>query len=84
MCDRCGTIFSENSEDWSTYQGSIKKKGDRGRGDWETVALDACAACTRPFSGELPVPRLAVPEGKYDPAKTAALEQELGIGKDSP
>jgi hypothetical protein len=78
MCDRCGNIFSENSEDWSTFNGTIMRKDDSGRRVSETVVQDACGQCTNGKSA--PAPRLAI-QGRYDPEKTAQLEEELRIGQ---
>jgi hypothetical protein len=45
MCDRCGTVFSEREENWSTFSGSTRKKDAEGK--WVTVSdtLDACPDC---------------------------------------
>lgn len=77
MCDRCGNIFSENSEDWSTFNGTIMRKDENGRRVNETVVQDACGNCT---NGRNPVsPRLALPKGSVDPARVAELEDDLGM-----
>jgi hypothetical protein len=77
MCDRCGQIFSENSEDWSTFNGTVMRKDDYGKRISETVVQDACGDCT---NGKTPVsPRLALPKGVVDPVKVAQLEDELDM-----
>jgi hypothetical protein len=77
MCDRCGNIFSENSEDWSTFNGTIMRKDDNGRRVSETVIQDACGLCTNGKTA--PAPRLMIPAGKVDPVKVAQLEDDLGM-----
>lgn len=46
MCDKCGKVFSENSENWSTMSGSQMYTdpvtGKRGRRD---VEMDVCGTC---------------------------------------
>ena len=46
MCDRCGTVFSERGEGWSTFSGSTRKKDAEGK--WVTVTdtLDSCPECS--------------------------------------
>lgn len=89
MCDKYGTIFSENEEDWSTFTGTAKRRREDGSRYTESITQDACAACTGGGGGAVS-PRLAVggasfPDpvasdpGHYDPARTAALENELGM-----
>jgi hypothetical protein len=77
MCDKCGTIFSENEEDWSTFSGTMKRRREDGSRYTESVAQDACSKCTN--GNTVLTPRLAIP-GKPDPARIKTLEQELGIG----
>jgi hypothetical protein len=62
MCDRCGSIFSENEDGWQTFQGStIKRNPLTGERRAETVAMDACRACSfRPVTDE-PIPSLPIP-----------------------
>lgn len=88
MCDKCGTIFSENDEDWSTFSGTIKKRREDGSRYTETVTQDACSACTggsQPVTprvqaiGAAPFPEPAAPETRADPARIRTLEHELGM-----
>ena len=88
MCDRCGNIFSENEEDWSTFSGTILRRRENGSRYNETVNQDACGRCT---AGAQPVaPRLAIPvqpaeahstvkPGHPDYARIAELERENGL-----
>jgi hypothetical protein len=48
MCDRCGTIFSENADDWSTFSG-VRRIRDKatGRFTHEELLQDACPTCTK-------------------------------------
>src|SRR6266581_609034 len=54
MCDRCGVIFSENAEDWSTGSITRSRKDDKGRRVSETVQQDACPSCTNGFGNPAP------------------------------
>jgi hypothetical protein len=76
MCDKCGQIFSENAEDWSTYQGALKRRREDGSRYTESVTQDACPACTN--GNTVLTPRLAIP--KADPALYQEfLEKEAGL-----
>lgn len=78
MCDKCGRIFSENEEDWSTFSGARKRRREDGSRYTEQIDQDACPECT---NGQHPVtPRLALRPGQPDYAKIATLEAETGIG----
>ena len=47
MCDRCGTVFSERADDWSTYTGSRRRRNkDIGQLEVVSDTLDACPECT--------------------------------------
>lgn len=53
-CGKCGGIFSENEEDWSTFNGTQSRRDKAtGRKFTETVEDDQCPQCTR---GEPPLP----------------------------
>jgi len=54
MCDNCSTIFSVNSEDWTTFRGSRRRRDPVTR-DFITqeVMQDFCPKCSnRTFRGE--------------------------------
>jgi acetone carboxylase gamma subunit len=93
MCDKCGNIFSENEEDWSTFSGSFMRRREDGSRRQETLSQDACPDCT---AGRTVVkPRVStiaaiaaapsfpvahdVPPNKPDYARIAELEAENGI-----
>lgn len=77
MCDKCGQVFSENEEDWSTFSGSRKRRREDGSRYTETLVQDACPACT---NGDTVIrPRLAI--GRVDYEKILAMEAEAGVGK---
>jgi hypothetical protein len=57
MCDRCGTIFSEREDGWSTFQGSTVRRSVEGRQIATTDQIDTCSACT---IGAGATPRLAI------------------------
>ncbi len=46
MCDRCGSVFSERQEGWTTFTGATRKKDQDGK--WVTVSdtMDQCTECT--------------------------------------
>jgi hypothetical protein len=46
MCDQCGNVFSENSDDWTTFSGTQLKRDANGRRVVVTVSQDACAECS--------------------------------------
>jgi hypothetical protein len=79
MCDKCGTIFSENLEDWSTYSGTMKRRREDGSRYTESVTQDACPACTN--GGGAVSPRLAVtaPAGADPKLYEEWLEQQAGV-----
>lgn len=81
MCDKCGQIFSENEEDWSTFSGSRKRRREDGSRYTETIDQDACPACT---NGSRPVhPRLAAQMLDSKPADPELyrewLETQAGV-----
>ena len=76
MCDKCGQIFSENAEDWSTYQGTLKRRREDGSRYTESVTQDACPTCTN--GNTVLIPRLAIPNA--DPKLYQEwLEQQAGV-----
>jgi hypothetical protein len=80
MCDKCGQIFSENEEDWSTFSGTMKRRREDGSRYTESVAQDACAKCTN--GSTVLTPRVAIPAAPAgaDPGLYEQfLEQQAGI-----
>lgn len=84
MCDKCGTIFSENDEGWSSTNGAIQRRKDDGRRYSEQMNIDLCAACTG-NAGQA-VPRLPTqtaisagpsPSSSPSGASAAQAEQDL-------
>lgn len=73
MCDRCGTIFSENAEDWSTFTGTRRTRDEASnRYRYEEITQDACPDCTRKvYGGETPAPRTAIATSKVTGDATA-------------
>lgn len=74
MCDRCGTVFSERAEDWSTYTGTVMRR-NKTTGQVERVSdeLDACPECTELQMMGPQRPELATtasPRYEPEPAKT--------------
>jgi hypothetical protein len=47
MCDRCGVVFSERSEGWTTFTGTTRKKHAQ-TGEFVTVSdtMDSCPECS--------------------------------------
>lgn len=73
-CGKCGGIFSENEEDWSTFTGKQSRRDKiTGRRYTEDVEDDSCPQCSR---GEKPLanrPRLPL-IGPYGNQETPAIE----------
>lgn len=64
MCDRCGKIFSENAEDWSSFTGMRRTRDASGRRDYEEIAQDACPACTKKVYDGNEIEGTVVPDDK--------------------
>jgi hypothetical protein len=89
MCDKCGNIFSENEEDWSTFTGAVKRRREDGSRYTEQISQDACPVCTGGTqvvtprvaigAAPFPAPSGAAPAGHADPLRIQALEHELGM-----
>lgn len=46
MCDNCGVIFSENSDDWTTFTGRQKVRNqETKRIEFQQVDQDWCGMC---------------------------------------
>jgi hypothetical protein len=71
-CDKCGRIFFENEENWSTGSGTQFYTDDRGKRQSREVQEDRCGTCNgTPVTVQ---PNL----GKEAPSRTLELEnQEL-------
>lgn len=72
MCDRCGTVFSERAENWSTFTGTTRRKD--ADGGWKNVtdSLDSCPECTELMT-TAQRPALAVTlSPRYEPDTEAA------------
>jgi len=47
MCDNCGTIFSVNAEDWTTFNGTRRRRDPISREYFsESVVKDYCPKCS--------------------------------------
>lgn len=57
MCDRCGNIFSEREDGWSTFSGTRMNRDDHGRMRDVSEQMDSCPKCT---TGGVLTPRLAI------------------------
>jgi uncharacterized protein YbbK (DUF523 family) len=67
MCDRCGEVFSEREDGWTTMTGTTMRRDEKGDMKRTTEQLDACPGCSA-GSG---VPRPTIRElqaGAGDPA----------------
>lgn len=62
MCDNCGTIFSELSDDWSTLAGSMQTTNKvTGKRETQSVEKDVCGDCnTMAQRGPKLVPQIEV------------------------
>lgn len=60
MCDRCGEIFSERAEGWSTFSGATRKKNDDGQWITQSDTLDSCPTCSEIMTSppQRPMPAL--------------------------
>ena len=69
MCDRCGTVFSERADDWSTYTG-IRRRRNKETGQLEQIqdTMDACPECTELQFAQQQRPELATTASpRYEP-----------------
>jgi hypothetical protein len=59
MCDRCGTVFSEKADGWSTFSGSTRRKDPQtGKVEMISDQLDSCTECTELMTGGSQRPEL--------------------------
>lgn len=77
MCDKCGTIFSENEEDWSTGVATQFYTDEKGVRRQREQQRDQCGACNG--TPQTIRPRLTIPEGTPDYAKIKQLEAEIKL-----
>lgn len=56
MCDRCGQIFSEREDGWTTMTGTTMRRAENGSMRQTSEQLDACPRCSG--SAEVPKPTL--------------------------
>jgi hypothetical protein len=79
MCDKCGTIFSENDEDWSTFTGALKRRREDGTRYTEQVTQDACPACTNGSHAVTPRLAITVPKGADPELYEEFLRHQAGL-----
>lgn len=83
MCDKCGTVFSENEDGWQTFTATTTKYDDSGQARQIQQRLDACPSCSlvpkRQFAKELE----AHMNGDEQAQKIAKLEREVGIDEET-
>jgi len=63
MCDRCGSVFSENSEGWSTDSRTVNRVRDDGKRYTVTMQVDQCAPCVgspAPVAPRIPAEQNAI------------------------
>lgn len=47
MCDRCGTVFSERADDWTTFTGSrTRRNKETGKVQVTSETMDSCPDCS--------------------------------------
>lgn len=70
MCDRCGNIFSEREDGWTTMTGTTMRRDEKtGQMRSATEQLDTCPRC----SAGVTVPRPMIPElSAYEPAEDSS------------
>jgi hypothetical protein len=69
MCDRCGNIFSEREDGWTSMQGTTMRRDEKGQMRQTTEALDACPRCSA--GPTVPKPQLAEWNSNEAPAPPA-------------
>lgn len=63
MCDRCGNVFSENDEGWSTDSRTVNRTREDGKRYTVGMQVDQCAPCVGnpgPVVPRLPAPPSAI------------------------
>ena len=63
MCDRCGNIFSEREDGWTSMTGTTMRRDSEGRLKSTTEQLDACPSCS--VGREIPRPTVAIEPTSY-------------------
>ena len=66
MCDKCGTIFSENAEGWQTMSATNRRKNADGQWINESVVLDTCPDCSFQ-AATIPTVKAILPTPKSSP-----------------
>ena len=70
MCDRCGQVFSERSEGWSTFAGSRRiRAAITGKIENVQETMDSCPDCSEMIMGTAPRPELTTEQAQphYEP-----------------
>lgn len=48
MCDRCGTVFSERADNWTTFTGSrTRRNAETGKTEILSETMDSCPECSQ-------------------------------------
>jgi hypothetical protein len=79
MCDRCGTVFSENDEGWSTDSRTVNRIKEDGKRYQVGMQVDQCATCVGnpgQVTPRIPAQATAITPGTSLVDKTA-LEREI-------
>jgi hypothetical protein len=64
MCDKCGEVFSERADGWSTFTGAVRMRDpNTGRAIMREESLDACPDCSELMTGSTAVPSPITPGG---------------------
>lgn len=57
MCDRCGNVFSENTDGWTTVSGSRRvRNAETKRYYMQEVTQDYCGPCAKSIYEDAPTP----------------------------
>lgn len=73
MCDRCGTVFSENDEGWSTDSRTVNRVRDDGKRYQVSMQVDQCGPCVG--NGAPVTPRM--PGHEAIPAAVPTLGEQI-------
>ena len=86
MCDRCGNVFSENSEGWSTDSRTVNRIRDDGKRYTVTMQVDQCADCVgspAPVVPRVPAAPSAITAAVGSAAHAATIADEIKAAEDA-
>lgn len=81
MCDRCGRIFSEREDGWTTYQGTRTARNAEGRITQQTATMDECSNCASGLMNVEPRVAISADADRLSHTQTQA-ERDAALGID--